>query len=292
MKRLLPTLLLLLAPLLSGCLVHTYRVQQPKMPPVVMNAEADQLVRLVNEHAQKITSLKASVGFQVSVGGERKGKVTDYTTLSGYILLREPEMLRVLGLLPVVHSPAFDLASDGSQFTLVVPHNNKAYTGANAVSRRSANPLENLRPNIFFDTMLIRPIGPDDLVFVTKDSKTRTDAATHQLMAMPEYILTIVRRKPNSQEMIRERDIHFDRTTLLPSGIDIYDSSGNLQTQAVYGEYVSFGEQRFPAAITIRRPIDEYQIVLSIQKLTLNQTLNDNQFKLEIPEGYSVQKLD
>ena len=105
-------------------------------------------------------------------------------------------------------------------------------------------------------------------------------------------MLTVLRRKANSQEMIRERDIHFDRTTLLPSGVDIYDSSGALQTQAVYGEYATFGQERFPATITIRRPIDEYKIVLSIQKLTLNQNLNDNQFELKIPDGYTVRKLD
>ena len=282
---------LVLLPGLSGCLRHTYKVQQPIMPSLVKNAAADQLVQVVNDENQRIQSLKATVGFQVSIGGARKGKVTDYTTLNGYILLRAPEMLRVIGLLPVVHTPAFDLASDGKQFTLVVPHNNKAYTGSTSVTTPSSNPIENLRPNIFFDTMILRSIAPDEVVIKTEETRTRTDPQTHKLMGVPEYELTVVRRKANSQELIPERRIHFDRTTLLPSGVDIYDDTGAIQTQAVYGAYATFGDQHYPATITIRRPIDEYQIVLTISKLTVNQQLADSQFQRKIPEGYTVQQM-
>ncbi len=273
--------------------MHTHRVQQPRMPSIVKEAPADQLVRAVNDENSRMQSLTATVTFQLSVGGERKGKVTDYTSLSGYVRLRSPEMLRVIGLLPVVHTQAFDLASDGKQFTLVVPHNNKAYVGSNAVTKPAAQPIENLRPNIFFDTMILSPIAPDDLVTLTTDTdKTTVDPKSHQLLAQPEYLLTIVRRKANSQELIPERRIHFDRTTLLPSGVDIYDASGAIQTEAIYGPYSSFGDERYPATITIRRPIEEYQIMLSILKLTVNEPIADKQFELKIPEGYTVQKMD
>ncbi len=262
------------------------------MPGIVKDASADQLVQIINQENHAVQTLAATVGLQVSVGGAKKGKVTDYTTLTGYVRLRNPEMLRVIGLLPVVHTQAFDLASDGKTFTLVVPPRSKAYIGLNAVSTPSSNPVENLRPNIFFDTMLPRAIAPEDLVFVTEDNKTRTDPATHLLMFAPEYELNVVRRKPGSQQLIPERRIHFDRTTLLPSGIDIYDDAGVLQTSAAYGAYADFGEQRFPATITIRRPVDEYQIVLSMQKLTVNQPLADDQFQLVVPEGYTIQKMN
>ena len=102
----------------------------------------------------------------------------------------------------------------------------------------------------------------------------------------------MVRRKAGSQELIPERVIHFDRTTLLPSGVDIYDEAGELQTQAVYGPYANFGDQRYPATITIRRPVEEYQIVLSIQQLTVDQPLADDQFEVKIPDGYTTQKLN
>ena len=290
-RTLLAAASLLLLPGLQGCLVHTYQVQQPQMPPLVQGATADQLVSIVNKQSDSIHSLKATVTIQVSVGGARKGKVTDYTSLNGYILLRTPEMLRVLGLLPVVHTPAFDLASDGQNFTLTIPPKNKAYIGTNAVTKRSTNPLENLRPKIFFDTLVLQKIDPAELVYLTANTKTYVDPHTHKLMADPEYDLTVVRRMANSQELIPERQIHFDRTTLLPSGVDIYDANGAIQTQAVFGPYASFGDQRYPSTITIRRPIDEYQIVLTFQKLSVNVPFPDNQFQLKVPEGYKVQEL-
>ena len=290
-RRLLPAAFALLLPLLTGCLAHTYRVQQPQMPTTVQNATADQLVQRVNQQSKTMQTFKSSVTFQVSVGGARKGKVTDYTSFSGYILLRNPEMLRVLGLLPVVHTQAFDLASDGTHFTLLIPHDNKAYVGLNTMTKPSPKPLENLRPNIFFDTMILRPIAPDDLVYLTNETPTHYDSRTHKLLAEPEYVLTVVRHKANSQELIPERRIHFDRTTLLPSGIDIYDPAGAIQTQAVYGPYVAFGDVRYPGTVTIRRPLDEYQIVLAIQKLTVNEPLADNQFQVKVPEGYTVEQM-
>ena len=174
---------LLLLPALQGCIRHTYRVQQPIMPKgVLRDATADQLVQLVNASSRRTQTMRASVTFQVSVGGEKRGQVTNYTSLSGYILLRVPGMLRVLGLLPVVHTQAFDLASNGRSFTLLVPHNNKAYTGLNAVEKPSKNPIENLRPNLFFETLMPGEIGPDKQVISTIVNPTRVDPKTHQLL--------------------------------------------------------------------------------------------------------------
>lgn len=282
---------MLLLPALQGCFVHTYQVEQPQTPAVIQQASVDQLVSIVNDNAEKVQTLKASVTIQVSVGGARKGKVTDYTSLSGYILLRTPGMLRVLGLLPVVHTPAFDMASNGQNFTLTIPPKSKAYVGTEQVTHPSTNPLLNLRPNIFFDTLVPQRIAPDDLVYVTTNTRTYMDPQTHRLMADPEYELTIVRQKPGGRELIPERRIRFDRVTLLPSGVDIYDAAGTIQTQATYGPYQSFGTERYPSTITIRRPLEEYQIVLTFTKVSFNEPLADNQFELKVPADYTTQTL-
>ncbi len=268
-------------------------MQQVIVPPAssIRDATTEQLVDIVNRTSAAVQTLKATVTFQVSVGGERKGKVTDFTSLSGYIRLRAPQALRVVGLLPVVHTQAFDLASDGQTFELLIPHTDKAYTGANTMQEPSTNPIENLRPAIFFDTLALKAIGPDDLVFPVQGAKTSTDPKTHQLLSTPEYLLSVVHRKGTSQVLVSDRQIHFDRETLLPSGIDIFDENGALSTTAVYGPYATFGDQRYPSTITIRRPKDEYQIVIAIQKLTIGEQIADNQFQLAIPASYTIVKL-
>ncbi|HMD19757.1 MAG TPA: hypothetical protein VKH40_05520 [Alloacidobacterium sp.] len=261
------------------------------MPSVVQSADVQQLVSAINRQYNAVESLKATVEFQASVGGEQKGKVTDYTSVRGYILLRKPEMLRVLGLLPVLNTVAFDMASDGSTFKLRIPHENKAIVGSNTVSKPSSKPLENMRPYVFFDSLLIHGIGPDDLLSLTTDTKTVLDPKKKQLLLEPEYDLGVFRKNPNNNILVPVRVIHVSRVDLLPNGEDIYDKDGNIQTQAVYGPYESFGDFRFPGSITIKRPLEEYQIVITFQKVTVNQPVPDDQFEMKIPDGTQIQNL-
>lgn len=278
-------------PVLTGCLSHTRKLQQPKMPSVVLSADVQQLVSNINKQYETIQTLNATVTIQASVGGEQKGKITDYTSIRGYILLRKPEMLRVLGLLPILNTRAFDLASNGSNFKLLIPHDNKAIVGSNTVGKPSSKPLENMRPYVFFDSLLIHSIGSDELLSLTTDTNTVLDPKQKQLLLQPEYAISVFKRQPDSNLLVPVRVIHVNRVDLLPSGEDIYDKNGNIQTQAVYGPYDSFGDFRYPSSITIKRPLEEYQIVITFQKVTVNQPLADNQFELKIPEGTQIQNL-
>jgi len=287
------TALLLLLPALSGCFVHTRTVRQAKMPSVILSATAEQLVQSVNEQCQAIKSLSATVEFQATEGGPRKGKEKTYTSFSGYILLRKPEAVRVIGLVPVLHTRAFDMASDGKTFKLLIyyPHDH-VIEGSNTVTKESSNQVENLRPRIFFDSLLIKCIQPDDLVTLTTDTETKVDPKTKQVMLDPQYDLTVARRKPDSQELIPERVIHFTRTDMHTVQEDIYDQKGAIQTTAIYGPLQRFGPQMFPGTITIKRPLEEFQIVITVQKINVNLTLTDDQFEIKIPEGTPVRKLE
>lgn len=290
-RRISAWVLLCLLPMLNGCLVHTRRIERPIMPPVIMTATAGDLVQQVNTGCQAIHSLSASVIFQASVGGPKKGKEKTYTSFDGYILLRQPEALRVIGLVPVLHTRAFDMASDGQTFKLWIPHKNEVFEGSNTITTPSKNTLENFRPDVFSDSLLIHCIGPEDLVTLTEETPTVYNRKTHQLLARPEYELTVLRRKGSGQELIPVRVIHFDRTNLRPVEEDIYNARGAIQTQAIYGADQTFGTVRFPGSITIRRPLEEYQIVITFTKLMTNLKLNDDQFQLKTPPGTKVKLL-
>ena len=287
--------LALLLPVLTGCLSHTRKLQQPKLAAAVMNADAIQLVEAVNKRYDQVTSLSATVDFAASVGGAHKGKQTDYTAIHGYIRLRKPEMLRVLGYLPVVRLRAFDLASDGANFTLLIPTKDRAIQGTNAVPKPSKEPMENLRPALFFDSVLIRSISPDWIVSLTNSSQSRLEPKTKQLIEQPQYDLTVLQPGQASAtsglaRVARPlRVIHFSRANLMPTGQDIYNTNGDLETQVTYGPYQDFGGSQFPSTITIDQLLAEYRITLTVVKLVLNQPLADDQFELKVPEGYKVQ---
>ncbi len=44
--------------------------------------------------------------------------------------------------------------------------------------------------------------------------------------------------------------------------------------------------------ITVSRPLDELTLQITVNKLTLNQTMDDEQFVLKIPDGIAVTKMD
>ena len=287
--------MLAVLPWLSGCLYHTHKVNQPTQAGAALNASVAQLVNGVNDRYNAIRTLNATVDFAASTGGAKQGKQTDITPFHGYILMRKPTMLRVLGLLPVVHTRAFDLASNGESFKLLIPPRSRAVEGSNAVTTPSANPLENLRPAIFLDSILVKSVPSDELVYLTSTSELR--GVGKQQVETPEYELHIVEEAPRASGNVQmrvvqpTRVIRFSRVTLLPIGQDIYDAQGEIDTHVEYGPYQQFGTVRLPGKIVIQRPRESYQITITVMKVTVNQTLTDDQFQIKIPSGYQVQTL-
>jgi outer membrane lipoprotein-sorting protein len=277
--------------MLSGCLKHTFILERPQAPRVVMTASAQQLIQNLDSHYDAIHSMNATVLFQASVGGASKGKVTDYTSLRGYILLRRPSMLRVLGLLPVVETRAFDMASNGKNFTLLIPPKDEAVIGTGDVITPAKNPLMNLRPAVFYNSLLVGKVGPNDLVYVTSDTRIERDPHSHRLLQEPDYELGILRRSGNSQQLLPERVVHISRTDLLPYQQDEYDAKGILVTRTLFTDYGTFDNIPYPIHIDIDRPIDGYEIKLTIEKLTFNHPLDNDQFELKIPPGTKIEKL-
>jgi outer membrane lipoprotein-sorting protein len=216
----------------------------------------------------------------------------DYTTIRGHILMRKPEMLRVLGQVPVLGSRLFDMASDGKNFTLYIPSKSMAVKGPNEVRKKSANRLENLRPGFFLDAMVVRGLEPDDLYSVITDSETIEDEARKHLFEVPEYTLSISRRNSDSRQLTPVRVVVFRRDDLMPYQQSIFDKDGNLETQVEYADYQDFDSNKYPSRITIKRPLEEYQIVLTVEKVEQNQPLTDDQFQIKIPEGTKIQNLE
>ena len=286
---------LLLPLLLSGCFIlsTTRKLPIPKPPSMVNTVAPEQLVELLNRRWAALDSLNASVDIQASVLKSKEGVARDYTSFRGIILMRKPEMLRVFGRLPVIGTRMFDMVSDGKVFTLYIPSRNKVVKGANALKKRSSSQVENMRPGFFFDAMLVRGLEPGDLYAVTAETDTLADATKKHLYIVPEYVISIMRSNPGSKQLTPVRVITIHRDDLLPYEQDLYDSEGDLETQVTYAEYREFGSSRYPSTVTIKRPLEEYQIVLTVENVQENQPLTDDQFQINnIPAGTVTQQLE
>ena len=280
-----------LAPALTGCLTHIRTVPKTRPAEVVRDATLDQLLRQVDTRFNQIQSLSATVAIVASEGEARQGEIKEFPSFDGYILLRKPEDLNVLLRLPVVRSQALDMVSDGKTWKLWSPPKHLAITGTSDVADPSQHGLETLRPKIIFDSLLVRGLGPDQVVVLTQDSRVLPDPNDKkQLIEEPDYELSIL-EQPHGNTAHTVRVIHIGRSTLLPYQQDIYGPDGTVETRAFYSNYQYFGDIPFPMKIEIKRPAQQLGLDITITKLIVNQKLDDDQFELKIPDSVPVQQM-
>ncbi len=257
---------------------------------VVQNATLEQLLTRMNAQDDAIKTLKATVEIAASTGGARTGQVKEHSSLRGYIFLRKPEELRVLLLLPLIGSKALDMVSDGKSFKLLIAAPKaRAVVGADEVTEPSKNGLENLRPFVFFDSLLVKKLGKDQVVSLTQDVRVlESTDKKKDLVEEPDYDLEIL-EPPQGQTVHAQRVVHVSRANLLPYQQDIYDASGHVATRAIYSGYQKYGQIDFPSVIVITRPLDEYSLTLTVTKVAFNEKLEDDQFELKLPDNIPVQ---
>jgi outer membrane lipoprotein-sorting protein len=274
---------------LGGCLFRTRTVDRQFSDRPLKTATQQELIDYINTQAARIQSMQATVDIDASATDLKSHTATDYKEIRGYVLVRKPAMLRMKGLLPLVRNTAFDMVSDGQEFKLWIPPQNKFVLGSNnADNYRPDKRLENMRPQYIYDALLLPEIGHDDAV-LENEYETVLDSKRHRV-EQPNYSVLVIRRGPQGAYLSRKID--FSRIDLLPYRQRIYDQGGNVATDVHYLDYKDFSGTTFPNTIKIERPRENYDIMLSIVKLEINKTLTDDQFVLEQPPGSDLVRLD
>lgn len=279
--------------LLSGCsyvFPSKRKLPVPKAPALVQTVTPEELVARLNQRWDDLHVLAATAEIVATEYKTAQGVAKDYPSSRAVIVIAKPEMLRVLGTYFGVK--IYDLASDGSTFTLEIPSKNLAIQGSATAKAKSKNTWENLRPSFFFNAMVVRGIQPDEHYFVTSDTETIEDPAKKHLNLVPEYILNINRVNPESMKETPVRVVTFHRDDLLPYEQDIYNSEGEPQTQVRYESYRKFDSVLFPSTITITNPLDGFRLVLTVESVHQNMKLPADEFQVQLPQGIKIQRLE
>lgn len=276
----------------AGCLFHTRPVEEQYSKTPLKESTQQGLIDSINQQSEAIKTLKATVDIDSSAGGIKKGHVTDYKEIRGYVLAKKPDELHMIGLMPFVRTTAFDMVSDGREFKLWIPPKNRFVVGENEVkSFNVTQPMENIRPQNIYEALLIRHIDPNTEIAVLENGyETLHDAKGHRIL-QDDYELTVIKKAANNG-WILERKIVFSRMDLKPHRQFIYSDDGKVATDAKYAEYKDFGGFSYPSRIEIYRPQEEYDITLNMLKVEINKPLTDQQFVLEQPAGAQVVRLD
>jgi hypothetical protein len=280
-----PIIIVCLAMLVSSsCLVRRRTVTPAgakKETRPLLTATKEELIQRVHNFADPIRYFTMTADISPSVGSLYNGEVTDYATIRCYFLFRKPDDIRIIGLDPVIRTRAFDMVSTGGEFRVYIPSRSRFLVGDNNAPATSKSKLENLRPSAFLTSLMIVP--PDPAI-----DATLIEADTNVNRAV--YMLLIVRR---DQEQLRlVRSIYFDRYTLQIARQKTFNESGIVVGDTRYSDWKDFGGISFPAEIDIQRPLDGYEVSLSVVEMKINgEALTPDKFVLNQPPGSQLQQL-
>ncbi|MES1256814.1 MAG: hypothetical protein ABUS51_00230 [Acidobacteriota bacterium] len=244
-------------------------------------ATRDQLNDEIAQIYSAIGSFQATVDMTPSTGSVYQGHITEIKDLRAFILFRKPAEIRIQGQTPVIRTQAFDMVSNGADFRFYLNSKNLFIEGANDAPATSKNKIENLRPNTFFSSMLIRPSENATEAPALMDQTDEDNAL---------YILLFLRK--GSDGLIQQsvsRSVWFDRLDLTIVRQLVYDDDGGLVSDTRYSKWQRYNGALFPGHIDINRPKDAYGVVIDVMDLKMNQPMTDEQFTLKQPEGAQVQ---
>jgi outer membrane lipoprotein-sorting protein len=263
----------------SGCLARRRLIPRAGNSKPLLVADLPTLLAAVKKQFDAIQNFSASVDMVPALGSTEKNHITEYKDVRAYIRFRKPSDIRLIGLMPVIRSTMFDMVSDGADFKLYIPSKGRFIVGRNALDELSPNKLENLRPQHFLDALVVQPLD-------TKTNKVLLENFTDEDNAY--YIVHEVRELVDGTLQLR-RTIWFSRLDLSIARQMIFDEAGNPLTDARYSEWHPYDNVPFPKHIEINRPRDEYATVLDVVKMDINKGVANDQFRLEQPEGTTLQ---
>jgi outer membrane lipoprotein-sorting protein len=287
LRRLVPVALALISGFLSSsCLVKRVIIRHGKTvvagaAPVLKSSTRDELnARLTNLY-RAIGSFQATVDMSPSVGSVYKGAITEIKDVRGYVLFRKPDRIRIIGLLPVVRTKAFDMVSEGADFKFYLVSKNLFVEGSSTAPPVSKNKIENLRPDAFLSSMLVRPAEPGIEIEALQDLTDEDNA---------QYILQFL-RKGSDGSLVFSRSVWFDRLDLSITRQIVFDETGDIVSDTRYSNWQPYNAIMFPARIDINRPKDGYGVVMNVVEMRMNPNLTNDKFELSQPEGTQLQTI-
>jgi outer membrane lipoprotein-sorting protein len=240
--------------------------------PKLLNATHDELSARIATFYNAINSFQATVDMTPSIGSVYNGEITEIKDFRAFILFRKPSSIYILGQYPVARTKAFEMVSDGADFKVFLPGKSLFEVGSNSAPRTSKNKLENLRPEDFLSSMLIRPADPATETATSLDFVDEDNAF---------YVLFSIEKAVNGNPI--SRGVWFDRIDLSIVRQEVWDESGALVSDTRYSKWQQYNGVTFPAHIDINRPKDDYGVALEVIDMKMNLTLAEEKFVLNQP---------
>jgi hypothetical protein len=251
---------------------------------VVKEATREELLEKYNGMARGVKSVNATVQLKPVAGSKYSGVIEEYHEVKAFLLAERPAYIRMIGQAPVIGKTVFDMTGDAESFRVSIPSKNKFLVGAISLERNSNKPIENLRPQHLLDALLWTEIRKEEDVLFEEFNDERARY----------YVLTVLH---GGYQKEISRKIWFNRGDLEVARLEEFGRKGALLSDVRYSDWepragdqeqtsaAASGITFFPRVIQIDRPHDDYRLDFEVTKLTLNEDIPADRFKLEQPAG-------
>ena len=261
----------------AGC-ISTKRVvpaaQRPLPARTVGRAE---LLRSLEEKSREVQTLQGTVTLDVSGGAAKTGVLTQYRQTKGFILVERPGHIRVKGQAPLALATVFDMVSDGGEYRVSIPINNKFIVGNAHAPATAKNPVMNLRPQHIMNALFV------DVVPYVNNSQVKSTLEEATEGRRSFYVFSFIDVAGPDAQVIEK--IWIDRTDLQIARKQIFGKDGKPDTNVEYSGYETEDGRGFPQVVVIQRPIEDYTLRIIFQRTNLNEKLAADAFTLERPPG-------
>lgn len=262
----------------ASCISRTRVVPQEQRLLPAESSDRAELLRSLEQKSKQLQTLQATLALDVSGGGMASDRVRDYTDTKGQVIVERPARIHFKVQAPLVGTTIADMVSDGREYRVSIPWENKFFIGYEDVPTKHKNPILNLKPQHIVNAMFV-----DIMPYLNNRSITSTIEEAIVLRRR-FYVFSFIDISGQAAQLIEK--LWIDRTDKFRvTRKQIFGRDGKVETDVEFSGYERQGDVDFPQGIVIQRPVEDYTIKMTFQKTTINEELAAGVFILERPEG-------
>lgn len=267
--------------LVAGCgIKRTVNVPTTTKIAQARTASLDELISNLETYSNRVSSLVSNAMRVTFTSGRiESGKLQEYRSAPGYILLKRPDSIRLNVQNPLTKTSIVELVSVGDQFSVWYPRENKFYLGKNSARELEVEgaPSFSARPSHIFEAVF-----PQKLAF--KESGYRIAMEEDRDLTTKYYVLTVF-REAGDAKLEPVRKLWVDRSDLSVARQVVYGERGVVVSIIQYSNLVPADGVLLPLSIRIERPVDGYILDMQFRSWRVNTELPDTAFVLNPPSG-------
>ncbi len=265
---------------ITSCAKRTVTI--PTSPKIreAKTATLEDILEMLEGYAEGIQTLtSSSMRVTFSSGRIESGRLEEYRSAPGYVLLRRPDSIRVNIQNPVTKTTILELLSRGNEFSIWYPRENKFFTGSNSAREFEVEgqPGFSARPLHLFEAILPQcaPLAsPETRIAFEEDRDSTT-----------KYYVVSYYRDTGDLRLVSVRRIWIDRFNLAVARLETFTAEGAKASVVRYSNMVETKGFQLPLSVMMERPIDGYLLEMQFRDWRVNPELPEAAFVLNAPEG-------